>query len=239
MRKIAIFYHVGQIEGSQWELLYQEQIHSLVASGLYGHCDHFHVGINGGYDLPFTLPKMTTKFNIADHWDCEAETLKSMWKFANRETDWNILYVHTKGNTWQTYTNDNAKRINFNVTAWRYFMEYHVIHKWRICQHYLNFYDTVGCDLTQDGILYFGEDYRNTEPSPDSTYPYFRGNFWWAHSDYIKTLITDFLYDDTNDAKRYQSERWIGSGGADMFSLKNTGLTNLYLESFLPTDYMD
>ena len=64
MRKIAIFYHVGQIEGSRWEDLYQQQIHTLVSSGLYSHCEHFHIGINGGYDLPFVLPKSKIKFVI-------------------------------------------------------------------------------------------------------------------------------------------------------------------------------
>jgi len=237
MRKIAIFYHVGQIEGSRWEELYQQQIHTLVSSGLYSQCEHFHIGINGGYDLPFVLPKSKIKFNVAEQWDCEAETLKAMWKFAHRETDWNILYFHTKGNTWHLRTEEMDKKINFNVNAWRYFMEYHTIHKWKICQHYLNYYDTVGCDLTQDGVLYHGEQINSN--TQESTFPYYRGNFWWAHSNYIETLNPDFLYDNTNDAKRYQSERWIGSGDADMYSLKNTGLTNLYLETFLPTDYMD
>ena len=43
--KIAIFYHVGQF--GNWERLFQEQINSLVVSGLYHICDFIHIGVNG------------------------------------------------------------------------------------------------------------------------------------------------------------------------------------------------
>ena len=229
---IGIFYHVGQIIGSNWEILYQEQMHSLVSSGLYKKASFIHIGVNGSMILPFVMDKCIVHYNHESNWNSEAQTLNSLWDFSNStNVPFKVLYLHTKGTMWNHRTDDHGKSVNFRSNAWRLLMEYFVIHRWRDCVECLDDYDSVGCEWSQDGTLYGIEKYVETDG-------YYRGNFWWSKTDYIKRLDPQFLYEG-GVAQRYQSEQWIGTKNPNYYNFKSVNVPNLYLNEYLPTDYMD
>lgn len=123
----------------------------------------------------------------------EGLTLDLIYKHAQTVTqDTNILYLHTKG-----ITRNSAQTSN-----WREALQHFCVHRWTNCVRELETHDTVGV----------------TDGSGDEV---FSGNFWWARSDYIKTLAPPLdtqLY--TNKPNmwpgqgdfRYAFELWIKTG---------------------------
>ena len=107
--KIAVFYHLGQF--GQWERLFQEQMNSLVISGLYHTSSFVHIGVNGREPLPMILDKFKVVYN--DNKVLEADTLNQLWEFCKTHPDYRVMYFHTKGST-QENTNNR-----FNVDKWR------------------------------------------------------------------------------------------------------------------------
>jgi len=90
----------------------------------------------------------------------------------------------------QTYENVNLLYLNTkgvsykenkNVSAWTHFM----LDKYAECMYKLKEYDAVGCNYLK-------------EPSP-----HFSGNFWWAKTDYLRTIPTNKL------KEKHDAERWI------------------------------
>lgn len=80
----------------------------------------------------------------------------------SRFNDSKILYLHTKGTS---YNGENN-----NVNDWTNYMLYFLLNKHQLCLDMLNIYDTVGCNY-------------NEKP-----FKHYSGNFWWADSKYIRTL---------------------------------------------------
>lgn len=172
--KLAIFYHVAQI--GLGAFIYQQQVHRLYASGLIKEASHIHFGVNGDQEL-FNIPKKAVvKYNQKENWNTEKETLLDLSDFCKENPDYKVLYFHTKGSS-------NATLIK---NAWRLFMEYFVIDRWKECVKHLDTYDCCGTD-------YFKS--------------YFLGNFWWANASYINRLDINYL----NGDDRYGKELWIGS----------------------------
>lgn len=230
---IGVFYHVGQTEGSDWQRLYQEQMHTIVSCGLYQKANFIHIGVNGEKELPFVLDKCVVYYNDESNWGSEAQTLHELWNFCDRTVPQSkVLYLHTKGTTWHNREDDFGKNVDYHVNGWRLLMEYFNIHRWSDCCSLLDNHDCVGCEWSYDGVLYGQNKY---DESPTG---YYRGNFWWSKSDYIKTLDPNFLYEG-GDAQRFQSERWIGTNNPNHYNMKSVNVQNLYLNDYLPTDYMD
>ena len=131
--KLAIFYHIGQI--GLGAFVYLQQVHRLYASGLIKEADHIHFGVNGDQEL-FNVPdKAAVKIN-QNHKE-ETETLISLRDFCKENTDYKVLYFHTKGVSQQS----------LNGESWRLMMEYFVIDGWKECVKYLENYDAVGSNL--------------------------------------------------------------------------------------------
>jgi hypothetical protein len=123
---------VGQI--GAWAPIYQSQVHRLYASGLIQESSYIYFGVNGNEQL-FSLPEnviVQRNKNIKE----ETDTLVSLKNFASKNPDYKILYFHTKG----------VSRNTLQTNAWRLFMEYFVIDKWKQCVEYLNEYDCCGTD---------------------------------------------------------------------------------------------
>mgnify|MGYP003353357942 FL=1 len=109
-----------------------------------------------------------------------------------------ICYIHLKG---------LLRYGDPNVGDWREFMNWATIEKWK---------DNV--EALDEGADAVGTNY-NTAP-----WPHFAGNFWWAKSDYIKTLdpiahpedrlnhgFTQFTAHPTNPHWRFDHEAWLHS----------------------------
>lgn len=92
--------------------------------------------------------------------------------------------MHTKGVTY------DHPILNKNVKAWVRYLDLYTIGHWKECIDALNTYDTAG-------TMY--------SPTPMKHYS---GNFWWANSNYIKTLPT---LDKENIKPLERGEFWICS----------------------------
>jgi hypothetical protein len=100
----------------------------------------------------------------------EKATLNKIIEFSQNNDEYYILYIHTKGLT----INDKIKWIPIkNVLDWIDMMLYFNIERRDLCTKILdNSFDTVGCNYI----------------SPKGYSPHYSGNFWWANSNYLKTL---------------------------------------------------
>lgn len=225
--QISIFYHVYQSEN--WKRLFQEQINSLVISGLYHACDFIHIGINGEEILPIHLPKFKIHYNTNKI--LEADTLKSLHSFCVDNPKHRVLYFHTKG-----ATKDNDP-LFVNITKWRYYLEYFTIYRWKNCITALEQHDTAGAEY----IFYSGLTNQDTGVTEYEKNPHYAGNYWWANANYISSLNPEYLYLTDKGWTRYRSEFWIGTGNPKYYQLYNTGIYNLYGDwgSLIPSDYVE
>lgn len=213
--KIAIFYHIGQL--NHWRDVYQEQLRKLFLSGLYDASQFIFCCINGNDPLPLPTPDKIISVRNNNH-TLEADTLKHMWDFASVNPGYKILYIHTKGVTW---AEDSG--IGDVTTKWRRFMEGYVIRRWKECVIHLDTHDTCG-------VLYKDKAYYNPG-TPDYTIldaNYYDGNFWWATSDYIATLDPNYLYTSDTPWLRGKSELWIGTQKPNAHVMYNIEYINPY-----------
>ena len=121
-----------------------------------------------------------------------------------------VLYFHMKG---------VSRGNSVNMSDWRKFMEYWTIDQWKLCVTRLDEgYDTVGTNYIN--VAFLGIDQH------PANWPHYSGNFWWASSEYIKTLeplphpssygnvktskYTGYQITGT-DYYRFDHEVWIGS----------------------------
>jgi tetratricopeptide (TPR) repeat protein len=224
--KIAIFYHVGQF--GNWERLFQEQVNSLVVSGLYHICDFIHIGVNGDEILPVLLPKFKVEYN--SNKILEADTLKSLYDFCINNKEHRVLYFHTKG-----ATQENTSHI-LNVNKWRYYLEYFAFHRWKDCVTSLEEYDTSGTEyLFESGLI--NQDTGITEWEQN---PHYSGNYWWANASYICKLDPNYLYRKDKGWDRYRSEFWIGTGNPNHYVFYDTDIFDKYSDwgSLISPDYV-
>lgn len=214
--KIAIFYHIGQI--GLGAFVYQQQIHRLYASGLIKNADYIHFGVNGNQDL-FNVPeKAIVKRNT--NWKEETETLISLRDFCKENPDYKVLYFHTKG----------VSKNNLQTNAWRLYMEYFVIDRWKECVNYLNEYDCCGTDHYLTGPTTWSD---GSISYPKEKTSFFAGNFWWANASYINKLDDKYL----NSDYRLDRELWIGgisecNGKCLHYSKINGEIKNFYLDIY-------
>jgi hypothetical protein len=103
----------------------------------------------------------------------ESETIKFLHIFSEFNPNCNILYLHTKGVSYNT--------IRQNIMDWTNMMLYFNVKLFQKNLLLLEKYDAIGCN------------YR------DTPYKHFSGNFWWAKSSYIKKLNVYNLYKKSDD----------------------------------------
>lgn len=171
--------------------IYQQQIHRLYTSGLIKEASHIHFGVNGDQEL-FNVPDkaiIKRNKNLGD----ETDTLISLRDFCKENPDYKVFYFHTKG----------ASKSDLQTSAWRLYMEYYTIDKWKECVEYLNEYDCCGTDCYETKKMFLDEFIQQQE---FNSY-FFSGNFWWANASYVNTLSGEYL--NTN-LPRLTKELWIG-----------------------------
>ena len=118
----------------------------------------------------------------------ENPTINKVRQFAELNSDSYILYLHTKGNSYNTEIQ--------TINDWINMMLYFLVDKYKECIDKMdNKYDTVGC---------------NYQEKP---YHHYSGNFWWANSNYIKTLI--FLSEEVPD--KMAPEFWVLQNSPKMY----------------------
>ena len=112
-------------------------------------------------------------------------TIKCLHQYAKIHPDTNILYMHTKG---ISYEKDHPYIPG--IFSWIQYMMYCLVHNHMSCLSLLDFYDTVGTNFVP---------FQGNNTNPD----HYSGNFWWARSDYIQRLPIRHLKD------KYHAEFWL------------------------------
>ncbi len=155
--------------------------------------------------------KLIKNFLEKDNLDqYEVPTLHQLWKYAKTKDQNEIIgYIHTKGVT---------RPFNRSNRLWRETLNYWTLTRWKDHIHCLKDADTSGVryiNYHRDGLYL----------------PHYSGNFWFANSNYIKTLEDPTNYAENyhpkipskkHSSNRYGCEMWIGSGNGEMANIDNS-----------------
>jgi len=139
-------------------------------------------------------------------------TLRQLYFFSQINSNYKILYLHTKG---IGYSKNHPWY--GPVDSWNRFMLYCLVDKYEECLEMLDHFDVVGCQ-------YRSYPYDN-DPS------HFSGNFWWANSNYIKTNDIYYLKD------KYDAEFWLFRKNPTFINLGKC-LTATYQTLCYPDEYV-
>ena len=203
-----IFFHVYLKNDFSHILL--SKFKKFKASGLYEKSNKIYLSLFGDIekhqefltDLKDLYSKIEYVLIANKEFDNEADTLNFMLKKASEySSNTPMLYVHAKG---VSHTHPIMKK---NIGAWVRYLDLYTINKWEECIQGLRDNDAAG------GL------YESSDPK------HFSGNFFWANSDYIKTLprINAYNIDNYN-----RGEFWILSNTSKVYSLKDNPTTDRY-----------
>lgn len=206
------YLHTPELPG--WDFVFAEMVTKMAVSGMIDAIDEIHICVNGNQEnmmfLLGPLTQLSSKFIIR-----QVHSDATKWEWPTIDTIRNdcladdgqrhyIGYGHLKGLSRQNLQDQRA-------TDWRHYLSYWTIERWAENFKQLD----SGCETV--GINWL-----------DEPWPHYSGNFWWATSQYIKTL--DALEDPATMTEPYQSrfcttrllpkhefrlecEAWIGAGG--------------------------
>jgi hypothetical protein len=223
MNKIAIFYHIFQI--NEWKTLMEDQLDRMTEFGLYSSADLIHIGVNGEQLVEFkdTGNIVKIKYNDPEFYDGENQTLLDLYNFCLENRDCKVFYLHTKG-----VTHPPTSEFYENIVSWRKYLERINIDNWKKCCNLLENYDCVGTEWETDMAL-GGQQF---------TSPCYAGTFWWANASYISRLDPMFLLANPwgDGSRRWQCEFWIGTGNPNYYNFYSSG-KNKYYDKVLPEEY--
>jgi len=206
--KIYGFYFIALL--NDWKSILDSQIKSLLESELFKNTNKLFVRIfyEKKEDLNYILNILSKLkkivITITEKNEFEFGTLEKIKEMSKYETFY-CYYLHSKGVSIneknKTFYKNSTDLIHLLkcVESWRKYMEYFIIDEFETCIKTLDDgYDACGVNLTE---------------SPSK---HFSGNFWWAKSEFIKTLPEIKSLNITN---RWMAERWIGLSNAKLKSL--------------------
>jgi hypothetical protein len=148
----------------------------------------------------------------------ENPTINFMQDFSQNNPNSYILYIHTKGVRYNP--NDNKEN------DWIDYMLYFLVEQHKLCISILdNNYDTVGCNSWYDVYKDF---YATTHPPP-----HYSGNFWWANSNYLRTLPLLSI----DNPERMAPEFWLFKNNPIFYNLHSSYI-NHYADSFPANKYV-
>jgi hypothetical protein len=215
LKKIAVFYHACCI--NDWKRIVSDQVKTFRESGLPKAAQDIHVHVSGIQDGFRELWSSIDNVTIQENPDkdlYEEYALSDLQKYCSQH-DAYVFYFHSKGVRIPV-----DSKIGKNVWEWRKYLEYFDITQWRNCVEKLKTYDCCGAQYKE--IDRYGKDSKH-----------FAGNYWWATSDYIRTLpdVTNLPHRDNMYSKgRIEQEHWIGRNTAHKaysFFFKDGALYNL------------
>lgn len=208
--KIYIYIHICCV--NNWGDILGELLYKIRDSGLYLHVEKIRTCILGDPTSHLHLLKNDPKIDIIDtnpNIDLyEPFTLNHLHQDAKNSSDsFYALYLHTKG--------VRHAGTNPNVIDWVNYLCHFNIYHYKLCIDVLNaHFSTVGVNLNTSPCLHYS------------------GNFWWANSDYLKTLDTCVL------TSYNAPEFWITEKKTGKYaSLYESGV-NHYHEAYPPNEYV-
>jgi len=182
---LYIFYHICTTNMK----IVEEQVGEIVNSGLYGVAEKIFYGCNCS-NCDAILEKYMVNYHkftpmpeaiLPNDKTYENGTVNSMIEYArgSKETFY-ALYIHTKG----------TSNLSKAQQDWRRFMMYWLVTQYSLC-----------IDILSRGFYTVGLSYTN---SLGANPKHYSGNFFWADSEYLKTLNTI-----TDMSNRYLAEHAI------------------------------
>ena len=215
----SVFIHIALLDGYKKRV--EQYINLLKESNLFYSAD-INLCFVGDKNIDIDIDTNNVKIyrvsnNLTDY---ELPTQTLLYDYCNLFPDKKILYIHTKG---------VGKNINLCIEDWISYMCYFLITKWKQTILYLNEYNTVGVDLREKPTLHYS------------------GNFWWANSNYIKTLPppNDFKnlkkYPNSLNSERHNQEFWICYNTKNHKSLWDCGINcyERHLHRYTSDKYID
>lgn len=224
MQKYLI-HHLADLPGA--EIIFAEQAIRIINSGMLTNNTSYHICVNGNIDRFQSVidqiqslydAKVVTVANDCTQW--EYPTLNYLRNLVRGlPTAAAIGYIHLKGAGRPGYA---------EVQDWRRLMEFFIIDNYQHCVKWLNRdYNVVGCNWTPVSWIK----------------PHFSGNFWWAESEYIKTLpplpdpkdchagkvsaFTKQLYDGI-ERFRFDHECWVTAGKYQHKNMFSSGIIHYH-----------
>ena len=203
-----IFFHVYLKNDFTHILL--NKFKKFKASGLYDRTNKIYLPLFGEIeryeeflsDLKDLYSKIEYVNITNKEFNNEADTLNFMIKKAEGyEKNTPMLYVHTKG---VSHTHPIIKK---NINAWTRYLDLYTINKWEECVEGLKENDAAGGFYADDVIKHF------------------QGNFWWANSEYLKTLPR---LNNLNIENFNRGEFWILSQTDKVYALSGNTPVDMY-----------
>lgn len=187
-QKVACFIHSTYLDIWKDELLTMLLKH-IIISGLVDKLDFIYVN-NIGSPLDFQKlynyhPKIVVENYSRELNLFENFTIRSVHQFAKLHPDYKILYIHTKGVSYQ-----KGHEFVPGILSWIKYMMYCLVEKHTECLQLLDIYDVVGTNFRDQTI-------EQINP------PHYSGNYWWASSNYLSKLPVDYMND------KYHAEFWL------------------------------
>ena len=202
-----IFFHCYCV--NDFATVLMNKFKKIKSSGLYDVANKIYLPVYNFYphhqefidDLRNVYSKIELSFISNAQFNSEPDTLNFMLKKSLEYTEnTKLLYLHTKG---VSHLHPNMKR---NIDAWVRYLDLYNISKWEECVNALDTHDVAGG-------LYVEEP------------KHFSGNFWWANSDYIKTLPRLNQY-NINEFNR--GEFWVCSNTNTVYPVSMNAPVDLY-----------
>jgi hypothetical protein len=192
-RDIYGFIHVGVM--NDWKRILDSQIESLKSSGLMLQTKKIYVsGAGDMIDLPEGMELGVWTSNLKEG---EVETMKFI-HCMSKEVSGNFWYIHTKGARWEIGSHESKC-----ADSWREYMQYFVIRRWKHCVDALKTHDVCGVEYTESQWALKMDFIKKF---------IFSGNFWWARSDYIESIVDPIISENPYDEYRYKAEFFIVQG---------------------------
>lgn len=174
MEGISVFWHICGI--NHWREIAEDQLKTMRSSGLLDRADRVMVTYLGQDRKEIAwLEAKSRKIEVnnysRDTRHYERMCLNGLWDWS-QGNDGLVLYMHAKG-----VSRVNKKR---NVWGWRKMLEYFLVENHERCLREMEGLDTLGgnlCIAKRDG-----------DPYRPGHCLHYSGNFWWARTQYIRTL---------------------------------------------------
>ena len=166
MPPIVGFFHICQKKG--WKLSFDLIFATIYNSGLYEASSIIYLVVLNDTGMVDDERFHKDIFNVSYGGKCslyERATLRKMMEISQQEPS-HFWYAHTKG---LKYISTNTSEES-NVIDWIKLMCHFNFTLWKDASYELTNVNVCGCNFR------------------DTPLPHFSGNFWWATSDYIKTL---------------------------------------------------
>lgn len=210
MKPIAIFYHClfvlddpPRVMTRAAEIVH-EQMRRIGASGLTDAATEIHVGVNGGNEsIQFVADNITSKAHVTFHGlqsRSECLTIVDLQEWVKTHAGWNVLYFHSKA-----ATHDPNSDYGKIATAWREGMMADLVENWRQCVEDLETHEVCCSHFMR-------------EMGWDKSQNIACGNFWWATSDFLRTVPDIYLRERIKQdgigalSSRFEAEVWLSNG---------------------------